>query len=43
MEIVTTWGTFRLDWIVVIFIIIAVFQPRLVPTLLDAIKEWTRK
>jgi len=35
--------TFSVSWIVVIFLIVAVMQPQLLPTLIEAIKGWSKK
>lgn len=43
MEIITSFGTLSISWIVVIFAIVAWFHPQLLPTLIEAIKGWSRR
>jgi hypothetical protein len=40
MEITTSFGNLSIDWIVVIFVIVAKLHPHLLPTLIEAIKGW---
>lgn len=43
MEISTAYATLSVSWIVVIFAIVAWLHPQLLPTLIEAIKGWSRK
>lgn len=43
MEIVTTFGTLSISWIVVVFAIVAWLHPQLLPALIEAVKGWSRK
>jgi len=43
MEVTAYNVTVSVSWIVVIFLIVALTQPKLVPTLIEAIKSWSKK
>lgn len=43
MEIITTFGTLRLDPYVVVFLYVTALHPHLLPLMLEAFRDWVRK